>query len=175
MSTSREPIGIVAGNGVFPLQCIESAKKLGREPVVVAHFDETDPVIEQQVQRYTWVKVGRLGKIIKFFKREGVKQIVFAGGIKRVKSFAGLPFDWRALCMVSKMRSFGDDALLRAIAHEFERDGISVLAPSEIIKDCIPEAGLLTSRDLSQNEIDNAIIGWEAAQQLGTLDIGQTV
>jgi len=74
----QSPVGLVAGNGSFPIEFARSAKERGLGVVVAAHLGETDPAIESLVDKCVWLKVGQLGKIIDCFKRNGVKQAAFA-------------------------------------------------------------------------------------------------
>ncbi|HEX7232885.1 MAG TPA: DUF1009 domain-containing protein, partial [Candidatus Binatia bacterium] len=54
-------IGLIAGNGKFPLIFAEHAKRAGYNVVAVAHYGETDPAIERLVKEIRWVYVGQLG------------------------------------------------------------------------------------------------------------------
>jgi len=169
------PIGLVAGNGVFPIQFAERARELGLEVIVVAHKGETDPSIERFASKCVWIKVGQLGKLIKTFTKSGVKQATFAGGIKRINIFKGVRLDLKAVALIARLGSVKDDIILRGIASELERIGIAVIGAHILLDKAVPSAGVLTRRDLTQDELKNVIIGWEAATLIGRLDIGQTV
>lgn len=171
----KSPIGLVAGNGSFPLEFARSARKRGLAVVAVAHLGETEPAIEPLVEKCVWIKVGQLGKIIDCFKHNGVKQAAFAGGIARVKLFGGVKLDLKALTALAKVRSVKDDVVLRAVAKELESTGVSVFSASLLLTESIVRAGYLTKRQLTADEISDASIGWEAAKTMGRLDIGQTV
>lgn len=173
--TLTEPIGIIAGNGSLPFECAKAAKAQGLDVYVVAHRGETDPDLISYVTKLDWIKLGQLGKIINLFKKNKVKKVVFAGGIKRVNAFSALSLDWRALGMVARLRTFGDDALLRGIAGELEKDGIQIVSASELVKETSLDAGLLTSRNLSKDEEFDALQGWKISTKIGELDIGQSV
>ncbi|RMG40857.1 MAG: LpxI family protein [Candidatus Dadabacteria bacterium] len=171
----KSPLGLIAGNGSFPLEFVESAQRRGLSVVAVAHTGETDAEIERYVDQCTWVKVGELGKIIKTFKKAGVKQAFFAGGIKRIKLFGGVRLDLKGLSVLSKVRSVKDDAILRGIADEIEQNGIRVLSASILLENSVPSEGLLTSRALTAEEREDALVAWDAARAIGALDIGQSV
>jgi len=171
----QSPIGLVAGNGSFPIEFAINAKKAGLSVVAVAHTGETDPLLETLVSRCVWVKVGQLGKIIKILKKSGVRQAAFAGGIKRVKLFGGVKLDLRGLTLIARLKSVKDDVLLRGIAEELETSGISVFSPGVLLKESLISSGALTRRALTKQEVEDAIVGWEAAKAMGSLDIGQTV
>lgn len=175
ISALHSPVGLIAGNGSFPLEFAKNAKEQGLDVVAVAHIGETDPVLEKLVSKCLWIKVGQLGKTIRFLKKGKVKQVAFVGGIKRVNLFGGVKLDLRGTLLLTRLRSVKDDALLRGVAGEIESSGIEVISANSLLKESVPKMGVLTKRALSDKERKDADIGWEAAKGLGALDIGQTV
>src|SRR3712207_2597050 len=83
--------GLIAGNGKFPFLVAEGARRAGASLAVAAIKEETDPAIERVADSLTWVGVGQLGKMIRFFKREGVEKAIMAGQVKHVQIFSGAP------------------------------------------------------------------------------------
>lgn len=175
MPTLISPIGLIAGSGQFPADFVQAARRRGLKVVAVGHRGEADPQLETLVDSCCWIRVGQLGKLISFLQRHGVRQAAFAGGISRPKLFGGLRLDWRGVRLVARLRSFMDDAVLRAVAHELESSGITVFSAAALLEESIPRGGLLTKRDLTAQELRDAQVGWQAALTLGALDIGQTV
>jgi DUF1009 family protein len=169
------PLGIVAGNGRFPLEIAENARARGLSVVTVAIKDEADPRIESLSDRCVWVRLGQLGKLVRSLSKAGVRQVAFAGGVTRVNFVTGFTMDWRAIKMLSKLRSFNDDSLLRGIIREIEGSGMEVIAASILLDKSVPQPGIITTRHLTESEKNDARIGWEAARAIGTLDIGQSV
>jgi DUF1009 family protein len=169
------PIGLVAGNGQFPLEFAENARARGLVVVTVAIKGEADARIEQLSQSTTWVTVGQLGKLVRALKRAGCRQVAFAGGVTRVNFVDGFRIDWVGLRMLSKLRSFNDDSIMRGIIATVENRGIQVIAASGLLEKSVPKVGTLTKRGLTRDEIENARIGWEAARTIGALDIGQSI
>lgn len=171
----HSPIGLVAGNGQFPIEFAENARARGLTVVTVAIKGEADKRIEALSQSTTWVTVGQLGKLIRSLKRAGCRQVAFAGGVTRVNFVDGFRIDWVGLRMLSKLRSFNDDSIMRGIIATVENGGIQVIGASTLLEKSVPKAGTLTKRGLTRDEIENAKIGWEAARTTGTLDIGQSI
>jgi DUF1009 family protein len=77
--------------------------------------------------------------------------------------------------MLSKLRSFNDDSIMRGIIATVENGGVQVIGASTLLEKSVPKAGTLTKRGLTRDEIENAKIGWEAARTTGALDIGQSI
>jgi UDP-2,3-diacylglucosamine hydrolase len=167
-------LGIVAGNGVLPLECARSAKEMGRSVIVVGHYGETSKEIKTVCDEFYWVHVGQLKKILRYFSGSGVNEVIFAGGIRRVPMSSLYRLDALALRLLFHARSVKDDALLKSIARLFESRGMVVGNPSAFVPHLVAKEGLYTSRDLSSQELDDARLGWQAAEALGALDIGQS-
>lgn len=171
----QSPMGLVAGNSQFPLEIAQQAAAHAISVVAVAHIGETDPDIEKFVSKCLWLHIGQLGKIIKFLSKNGVKQAVMAGGISRVKLFGSARPDFKALALASRLGTLRDDVILRGIADEIEKAGIEIISPALLLERSVPRKGLLTTRDLTAQEREDAAFGWTVAKQTGALDIGQTV
>jgi DUF1009 family protein len=175
MEELQSPIGLIAGNGSYPIECARHAKSRGLDVVAVAHIGETSKELESFTTHCCWVKVGELGKIIDTFVSRGVRQVAFAGGITRVKLFGGVKLDARALGLIARVGSVKDDAILRGVASELERSGLTVISASALLQGATLGVGCLTKRRLRESERQDALIGWEAAKIVGSIDIGQTV
>lgn len=174
-SELTSPLGLIAGNGTFPLEFAANARARGFDVVAAAHSGETDPAIAGLVSACSWVKVGEVGRIIDILKAAGVRYAAFAGGIKKVNLFGGIKLDLRGIMVLSRVRSTKDDAVLRGVAEELEKSGIRVFSASVFLEKSVAKRGAFTERRLSASEAGDALIGWEAAREIGRLDIGQAV
>jgi len=168
-------IGLIAGNGRFPIIFADNARKLGLYVSAVAHEGETEPELEQHVDRIHWVKIGQLNKLINAFKGDGVRQVVMLGGIKKTHVYSTVRPDFRALALAAKLAFWKDDDILREIAAELERDGITICESTFGLKGILVEEGPLTSRRPNKKEWNDIRYGWEIAREIGRLDIGQCI
>ena len=175
MPEMSEKIGIIAGGGQFPLLFAGAAKKQGRKVVIVAHKGESRPDLEEIADRFCWIKLGQLGKIIKFFKNEGVTNTVFLGTITKTRIFFDILPDLKGLSLWNKIDIRQDDAILRAIAGELEKEGIKVLESTLYLKEFLFPKGILTKKSPSASNIDDIRFGWRIARGIGRMDIGQCV
>ena len=64
-------LGIIAGNGVFPLEVATAARRRGYAVIAVAHRGETDEKLAELCEEITWIRVGELQTMIDAFKRAG--------------------------------------------------------------------------------------------------------
>ncbi len=168
-------IGLIAGNGSFPIAFAKAAREKGLQVVAVAHEGETQPELAQWVDAIFWVKVGQLGKLISIFKEQDVHDVLMAGGIKKTHLFKGGMPDLRGAALLAKMLYKKDDSILRAVASELESEGITVRESTLYLDNLLAPAGVLTKRKPTKDEQNDIEFGWEMAKEIGRLDIGQTI
>jgi len=168
-------IGLIAGNGRFPIIFAENARKLGLRVSAVAHHGETSPELAQVVDQMHWVRVGQFGKVIQALKGDGVRQAVMLGGMKKTALFSGVRPDFRAIAFFTKLKSWKDDHILRALADGFAEEGITIRESTFGLSNILVPEGDLTRRHLSEREREDVSYGWAVAQEIGRMDIGQCV
>lgn len=167
--------GLIAGNGRFPFMVIEGARRAGVSLCVAAIREETDPSIEREVERLTWVGIGQLGKMIRFFKGEGVEKAIMAGQVRHVQIFSRAVPDARMLKMLLKLPRRNTNALIGGIAAELASEGIALIDSTYFLKDYLPEAGTITHRKPTPAERADVEYGLEIARDMARLDLGQTI
>src|SRR5689334_24905712 len=167
--------GLIAGNGKFPFMVVEGARQSGVELVVAAIREETDPKMDQLVDRVKWIGIGQLGRMIRFFKDEGVEKAIMAGQVKHVQIFSRAVPDARMLKVLLKLPRRNTDALIGAIASELESEGIELVDSTCFLQDSLPQSGTLTRREPSKQEREDINYGLEIAHEIARLDLGQTI
>ncbi len=170
-----QKIGLIAGNGSFPLEFARAARLQGMQVIAVAHEGETLPELAKLVDNIFWIKVGQLGKLISIFKEHHVVNVLMAGGIKKTRLFGGAMPDVRGMALLAKMIHKKDDSILRAVADELESEGITVRESTLYLDSIVAQRGLLADRKPSSSERQDIAFGWHMAKEIGRLDIGQTV
>ncbi|MGZ8842275.1 MAG: LpxI family protein [Pyrinomonadaceae bacterium] len=168
-------LGLIAGNGRFPFLVLEGAKRAGASVAVAAIREETDPTIEQLADRLTWVGIGQLGKMLRFFKDEGVDKAIMAGQVKHVQIFSRAIPDVRMLKMLLRLPRRNTDALIGAVADELSAEGIELIDSTFFLKDQLPQPGTLTKREPDERERSDIEYGLEIARGIAGMDLGQTI
>ncbi len=168
-------IGLIAGDGRFPILFAQNARRLGFHVSAIAHVGVTLPELEQHVDRIHWLKVGQFNKALTALKGDGIHQAVMLGGIKKTNVFTTLRPDLRALAIFGRLSHWKDDLILREVAGELEKEGIRILDSTFGLTEILVETGHLTSRALTKKEQADVEYGWDTLQALGPLDIGQCV
>lgn len=170
-----ERLGLIAGNGRFPIIFADNARKLGYHVSAVAHEGETDPELANHVDRIHWIKIGQLNKLINAFKDDEVHQAVMLGGIKKTHVFTTVRPDFRTLALATRLALWKDDDILRELAKELEKEGITICESTFGLEGILAEEGTLTTRKPSEKEWEDVRYGWDVAYDIGRLDIGQCV
>jgi DUF1009 family protein len=168
-------LGLIAGNGKFPFLVLEGAKRAGTPVAVAAIREETDPAIESLADRLTWVGIGQLGKMLRFFKDEGVDKAIMAGQVKHVQIFSRAIPDVRMLKMLLRLPRRNTDALIGAVANELASEGIELIDSTFFLKDQLPQPGTLTKRAPDERERSDVEYGLEIARGIAGMDLGQTI
>lgn len=167
--------GLIAGNGSFPFLVLEGARKAGESLAVAAIKEETDKRIEQIADKHIWVGIGQLGKMISFFKKEGVSKVIMAGQVKHVQIFSGALPDLRMIKMLFNLKQRNTDSLIGAVAGELAKDGIELIDSTFFIQDNLAQEGVLTRRKPDETERGNIEYGLHIANEIARLDLGQTI
>jgi len=168
-------IGLIAGSGQLPKLFARAAKAQGYSVHCVAHEGEADSTLAPFVDSLAWVKVAQISRIVSLLKAQGVDQAVMAGGIGRIRSVASARPDLGAFRIMASLRSMRDDEVLRAVADYFEKQGITIVAPTDFVKSVLAAEGHLAGPVPTPSQWADIAIGREVALTLGRADVGQTV
>jgi len=174
-SEDGKRIGLIAGDGRFPIIFADNVRRLGFTVSAIAHLGSTLPELESHVENIHWLKVGQFSKALAALKQDGVCQAVMLGGIKKTNVFTTLRPDLRALAIFSRLKHWKDDAILREVAGELEREGIEICESTFGLEGILADEGYLTKKRPTKKDEEDIQFGWETLETLGTLDIGQCV
>jgi len=168
-------LGLIAGNGIFPLEVAKAAHERGIRIIAVAHRGETKPELEPLVDEITWVKVGEVQRIIDVFKAAAVDEAAMAGGIARARLGDSFAPDARALKMLGRVTRLSDDAVLRALAGEIEAEGIPMIDPVPMIPGALAGSGRLAGPEPNDAQLKDLALAFAVMRALGAFDVGQAV
>ncbi len=172
-------LGLVLGNGRLPFEIAEAAAEQGLRLVIVALHDSADPALETLTSEgLLWARPGELNSMIEFFKKHGVTEVLLAGGITKSRLLQdpeALGADERTLKMLARLTLLGDDAILRAVAQEFESEGLPVIYSTQYLQNRLTPAGPLTRATLAGSSQVDLDLGTHTAKALGRYDVGQSV
>lgn len=169
-------MGIIAGNGRFPLLVAEEARRRGYRIVVCAIEKEAEPVLEHFADAFCWVKIGELKKLSRCFKNEGVHEAIMAGKIEKVRFFKeNVHLDFDMMKVLMRLKDHKDDSLLGGIADYLHEKGVVLMDSTILLKQFMPGPGVLGKKKPSQTVLENIRFGFEMAKKISGADMGQTV
>jgi DUF1009 family protein len=169
-------IGLIAGNGKFPLLVLDAARAAGFDVVVIAIKEEALPEIESRgAAAVHWLSLGELSKLIETFQREGVQRAVMAGQVKHKQIFSAIRPDWRLAKLLLSLTTRNTDSLLGAVAKVLADEGITLENSTSLLEPLLVKSGVLTRREPIEQERKNIEYGRAVARRLAEYDIGQTV
>ena len=168
-----QKLGLIAGGGTLPVEIAEHCQRSGRPLFVV----RLKGFAGQGLDAYAGAEVGlaELGKCFKALKRAGCRSVCLAGNVAR-PDFSTLMPDLRGLAAlpaaIAAARK-GDDALLRMLIGEFEKEGFAVEGAHEVMDDLSLEAGLLGRVGPGPESAADIRQALDVARAIGRLDAGQ--
>jgi len=169
-------IGLIAGNGRFPIIFAESAKKKGVEVIAIGINEETPKELEKFVNKIYWLGVGELDKLLGILKEENIRSIVMAGQVKHKLLFdKNIKIDERLQSLLSGLRDKKTDSIIGAVARLLEFKGVKVLSSIIFLSDYLPKKGVLTKHLPDDRILKDIDFGRKIAKKIAGLDIGQCV
>ena len=176
-----ERLGLIAGNGRFPILLAQGARAAGVEVVAVGFRGETSPELAKYVTKLHWVGIARIGRWIRKLKEEGVTKAVMAGGVRKANMYT----PWRLVRYLPDLRTVRfwyrtlrdkkDYTILEGLADELARDGIELQNSLIYMNDHIAREGCLTKRKPTDAEWRDIEFGFRLAKEMARLQVGQTV
>src|SRR2546426_8429441 len=152
----KPKLGLVAGNGRFPLLALDAARAQGLDVVGAAIKEETFREIESHgAAAVYWLSLGELSKLIDTFKREGVSRAIMAGQVKHKQIFSNIKPDWRLAKLLLSLRTRNTDALLGALAKVLADEGIILENSTSLLEPLLARPGVLTERAPTEQEKKN--------------------
>ena len=168
-------IGLIAGNGKFPLFFAQEAKKKGRKIIAIAFKEETSRMLSRYVDEIHWISVGELKKMGDILAASGVTRAVMAGQVNLSLLFSKIKLDEEAQKLLREVDNKTTDTLLGSVAERLAERNITLINSATYLGDFLPEKGVLTRIKPVASEWADIEFGKKIAKQIAGLDIGQTV
>lgn len=167
---------MIAGKSDFPLLFAKAAKSKGVKVIAVGIEGETRPEVERLVDKFYWVKLGELSKVLEVFKAEGIKKAVMAGGVTKSRIFnEALKIDGLMKSILVKALDKKDDTLLSMITSTLKSAGVELLDSTLFLEDLLPKEGVLTKAKPAPAQEEDIKFGARIAKEVAGLDIGLSI
>lgn len=175
-------LGVIAGAGRFPEMVVRGARRAGLHVTVIGLKALADPGLVRVADAFYWSGVARLGGWIRRLRRARIHRVILAGSVRKTEMYGRFRLlkhipDWTALRLwfFSGLKDRRNDTILCAVADEFARHDIVMEPCVQYTPEHMAAEGVLTRRQPTQAQWDDARFGWPLAKALGRLDIGQAI
>ncbi|GGL27811.1 UDP-2,3-diacylglucosamine pyrophosphatase [Caulobacter rhizosphaerae] len=157
----------------MPVELAQHCEAAGRPFAVMRLKSFAQPVLA----RYPGVEVGlgEFGKVFKALREEGCEAVCFAGVVDR-PDFSTIKPDLRGLAVIPGLVNAarkGDDALLRRLLAEFEKEGFAIEGAHEVRGEMTLPRGALGKHAPKETHVADMDRALDVARAIGALDVGQ--
>ena len=176
MHTIPSTLGLIAGNGKFPLLFAKNARQRKIKVIAVGIKGDTSILLRPFVDKLFWVGAGELKKLFEFFKNEHIQKVIMAGQVNPENLFReNVTPDSEFQRLFEAMKDRKADTIFSAIADKLQEEGMELMDSTLLLKDHMAPKGTLTARGPTETELGDIEFGRDIAKHMGFLDVGQTV
>ncbi len=198
----QAPVAILAGGGALPsmvAQALQAEHGVAAEDIRIITFTEQpQPTALPEDLTQREYPLGEVHQIFDDLKYYGIKSVVLCGRIARPKLFslkldktarrilfgdAGASAWISTVCRL--MPNIGtaeqppqlrhDNALLEAAKRELERQGITLVAPHNIVPNILAKDKNYSELSISKAQETDIELGFQALKDLAVVDVGQSI
>lgn len=170
----RQPLALIAGQGLYPILVANAARAAGVPVRLIAFDEETPPdlVGSFAAEDRRVLRVGQLGAMLKALETFGARYALMAGQITPRRLFKGLHPDLKATRILLSLRRRNAETIFGAIAAEIAKLGVTLLDARAFLDDHLAPPGCLTGRSfpIDRDYVDHGV---QIARECARLDIGQ--
>jgi hypothetical protein len=176
------PLGLIAGEGIFPILVARGARAAGRKVVCTAFAGHARPELEPECDEFHWVGILRCGSWIRHLRKAGIDQAIMVGRVNksqlydRWRYFRYIP-DWRTLKLFWRVvrRDKRPQAILQALVAELASAGITLVDCTQYCPDHLATPGVMTRRQPTDAQWADIRFGYDRCRMISKLDIGQSI
>src|SRR5688572_26288258 len=175
------PLGLIAGEGIFPLLVARGARAAGRKVVCAAFAGHAWPDLDRECDDFHWVGLLRFNQWVRHLRTGGCREAIMVGRVAkeqvydRWRYFRYIP-DWRGLRVLWRARrDHRPQAMLQLVVSELADAGITLIDSTRYCADHLVTPGVLTRRQPTESQWLDIHFGWEVCQTISRLDIGQSI
>ncbi|HZZ43793.1 MAG TPA: UDP-2,3-diacylglucosamine diphosphatase LpxI [Tepidisphaeraceae bacterium] len=177
-----EVLGLIAGEGMFPLIVARGARGMGRKVVCAGLGGCVWPEVRGECDVFKEVGVLRVGQWVRYFRGQGVRQVIMVGRVRKGEMYSR----WRYLQYIPDVRTLRvwftrlrhdkrDHAVLLAVCEELASEGIELIDSTTYSKEELATAGVMTRRQPTEKQWEDIRFGWEMCRTISSMDIGQAM
>jgi hypothetical protein len=176
------PLGLIAGEGIFPLLVARGARAAGREVICTAFAGHAWPQLQLECDSFRWVSIVRINQWIKQLKRAGCTEAIMVGRVQKT----GIYDRWRYFRYIPDLRTLSlmlrvirkdkrPMTILLALVEELARAGITLMDCTQFTPDHLATPGVMGRHQPSRQQWEDIRHGYELCNTISRLDIGQSI
>lgn len=177
------PVGLIAGGGRLPILVAQGLREIGHTVHGIGLSHQYEPELPELCQSFRDVGILRVGTWGKALRSAGVRHAIMVGKVDKAR----LMHDrWKLVRNIPDARTLvawykhlrhdkRSHAVLRAIAEELDRAGVSLIDSTAPIPDHLAAAGVMTATQPTPEQIADIEFAWPLLNELLRLDIGQSL
>jgi len=177
-----QPIGLIAGEGVFPLLVARGARAAGRRVVCAALSGHAWPQLDDECDEIRWVGILRVGQWIRLLRNAGCTEAIMVGRVEKSQFYDR----WRYLRYIPDLRTLRmflravrrdkrPNVILQTLVDELAAAGITLIDSTQYTTEHIVTPGVMTRRQPTPAQWADIRFGYEICQNISRLDIGQSI
>jgi UDP-2,3-diacylglucosamine hydrolase len=175
-------LGLIAGEGVFPILVARGAWAAGRTVVCAALSGSARPELEQECDKFRWVGLLRLNQWIRTLKNGGCTEAIMVGRVQKTQIYdprsyfryipdlRGLKVFWNTVRKDKRPQT-----IFNALSAELESAGITLMDCTQYCADQLATPGVMTRRQPTEAQWRDIRFGYEICRAISRLDIGQSI
>ncbi len=179
---AMEPLGLIAGEGVFPVLVARGARAAGRRIICAGFSRNAWPSLADEVDHFEWVGVLRMNRWIRVLRSRGCSQAIMVGRVKKSQMYDR----WRYFRYLPDLRTIRlwltvlrhdkrPYAVLQAVINELSSAGINLIDSTTYCMDHLATSGVMTRHQPSDSQWKDIHFGWQVCSTISRLDIGQSI
>ncbi len=183
MTAPKEPIGIIAGEGLLPVAVARNLRAAGHRVICLGLAGQSrEDLLRPLCDVFFRVGLIRINQWIRLLRRHGAVRAIMVGRVAKERiydryyMFRYVP-DWRAarLWFRRLRRDKRSNQLLRAVADELAGAGVTLIDVSPYIPELLATEGVLTVRQPGAEILRDIDFAWPLLQRINALLIGQSL
>ncbi len=183
LPSPSEPIGLIGGGGGLPKIIAKNLRSAGYVVHGLGLAGQYDADLPNLCSSFRDIGVLRVGSWGKLLSRQGVHHAIMVGKVDKarlmhdpLRMLKHTP-DWRTIALWYRYlrKDRRSHALMKAVAEELERWGVTLLDSTAPIPDEMSHLGQITKLKATGDQIGDVQWAWPKMATLLRLDIGQSI
>lgn len=168
-------VGLIAGNGKFPLMFARAASANGLDVIAIAIKKDASAWLPRLVKKTYWLSLKDFRKMFTIFKQEGISKVIMAGQVNPRSLFYKNLGDEDLKKLLAAVRDKRPETVFGAVGDMLAANGIELVDSTIFLEKFLPEKGVLSRVAPDSRTWDDIHFGFDMAKKVAHLDIGQTI